>query len=235
MLKALSNEFRILSVQWMQAVARLFSGGWREELQRIRRFAAMRSTIEVLLWASAAVGLGIFLVSYSSALFHQHQQRQRLMQLLAAIGQQRPAAREVGYSATASNMPIDGLLGLMEIPRLGISATYEEGIDDDTLAGAIGHVPGTPLPGEIGNAGLAAHRDTYFRRLGEVQAGDLIVFKTRRGERHYLVQRSSIVQPDDVSVLDNTPDATVTLVTCYPFRYVGSARQRFIVTAKLQE
>jgi sortase A len=192
--------------------------------------------LEMGLWAIAFAGLGIFVVSYSAAALHQHQQRRRLEALLTSATPSRsPSAMLANYSVSSPRIPIDGLLGMMEIPRVEISAVYEEGVDDDTLAGGIGHVPGTPLPGEVGNAALAAHRDTYFRRLGEVQVGDVINVKTRRGEHHYRVARTAIVQPGDISVLDNTPVATLTLVTCYPFRYVGTAPQRFVVTATMQD
>jgi sortase A len=209
---------------------------WQDALARGRRYVGARTVLEMGLWAIAFSGIGMFVVSYSAAALHQHQQRRRLEALLTSASPLRsPSAVLANYSASSPRIPIDGLLGLMEIPRLEISAVYEEGVDDDTLAGGIGHVPGTPLPGETGNAALAAHRDTYFRRLGEVQVGDVINVKTRRGEHHYRVARTAIVQPGDVSVLDNTPVATLTLVTCFPFRYVGAAPQRFVVTATMQD
>jgi sortase A len=215
---------------WNVPVARR----WQDALARGRRHVGARTVLEMGLWAIAFAGLGIFAISYTAAALHQHQQRMRLEALLtAATSLRSPAARLA--KASSPRIPIDGLLGLMEIPRLEISAVYEEGVDDDTLAGGIGHLPGTPLPGEAGNAALAAHRDTYFRRLGEVQVGDVINVKTRHGEHHYRVARTAIVQPGDVSVLANTPVATLTLVTCFPFRYVGSAPQRFVVTATMQD
>jgi sortase A len=209
---------------------------WQDALARGRRYVGARTVLEMGLWVVAFAGLGMFLVSYSAAALHQHQQRRRLEALLTSATPSRsPSTTLADYSASAPRIPIDGLLGLMEIPRLEISAVYEEGVDDDTLAGGIGHVPGTPLPGETGNAALAAHRDTYFRRLGEVQVGDVINVKTRRGEHHFRVARTAIVQPGDVSVLDNTGVATLTLVTCFPFRYVGTAPQRFVVSATMQD
>ncbi len=209
---------------------------WQEALARTQRHVGVRTVLEMGLWAIAFVGLGIFVVSYSVAALHQHRQRQQLEALLTSTTPLRSrSASQVNHSASSPRIPIDGLLGLMEIPRLEISAVYEEGVDDDTLAGGIGHVPGTPLPGETGNAALAAHRDTYFHRLGEIQVGDVINVRTRRGEHHYRVARTAIVRPGDISVLDNTPVATLTLVTCYPFRYVGTAPQRFVVTATMQD
>ena len=108
-----------------------------------------------------------------------------------------------------------------------------DGSRDNTLQLAIGHIGGTALPGEPGNIGLAAHRDTFFRRLGEIQANDQIRLVTREGTFTYRVQGTQIVEPRDTWVLRPTDVSSVTLVTCYPFRYVGSAPQRFIVRAEL--
>jgi sortase A len=227
---------------WLQAPAALpewnlpLPPRWQRALAWARGYVGVRTVLEMGLWAIAFAGLGTFVVSYSAATLHQYQQRRRLEALLTSAAPLRSqSTTNVNYSANSPRIPIDGLLGLMEIPRLEISAVYEEGVDDDTLAGGIGHVPGTPLPGEPGNAALAAHRDTYFHRLGEVQVGDVIHVKTRRGEHHYRVASTAIVKPGDVSVLDNTPVATLTLVTCYPFNYVGTAPQRFVVTATMQD
>jgi sortase A len=208
---------------------------WQDVLVRGQRHVGVRTVLEMGLWAVAFAGLGLFVVSYTAAALHQNRQRQRLEALLTSATRLPTRSATLANSASSPRIPIDGLLGLMEIPRLEISAVYEEGVDDDTLAGGIGHVPGTPLPGETGNAALAAHRDTYFRRLGEIQIGDMIDVKTRRGEHHYRVSHTAIVQPGNISVLGNTPVATLTLVTCFPFRYVGTAPQRFVVTATMQD
>ena len=107
-----------------------------------------------------------------------------------------------------------------------------EGDDDATLAIAIGHLPGTALPWQSGNAVLAGHRDTFFRLLKDLRQGDLIRMTTTRGTFDYQVVRTEIVEPDDISALAPTSDRALTLVTCYPFVYVGRAPQRFIVHAK---
>lgn len=119
------------------------------------------------------------------------------------------------------------------VPRLKLSAVAREGIDAGTLAVAIGHVPGTALPGETGNAAFAAHRDTFFRPLRGAHEGDLVIVTTPRGTYRYRITGSEVVAPDDVSVLGQTAEPTLTLVTCYPFNYVGRAPYRFIVRAEL--
>jgi sortase A len=125
------------------------------------------------------------------------------------------------------------VLGKIEIQHVGISAMIAEGVDHGTLKRAVGHIPGTALPGEDGNIVLAAHRDTFFRPLRNIQKGDEIALTTLRGAYRYRVESIQIVGPDDVGVLSPTKQPTLTLVTCYPFYFVGSAPKRFIVRAGL--
>jgi sortase A len=122
-------------------------------------------------------------------------------------------------------------LALLRVPRLGIDVPVLEGTDDLTLNRGAGWIEGTARPGEAGNVGVSAHRDGFFRGLKDVVVGDEIVLETPRDTARYEVAWTKIVDPDDVSVLDETGGAAVTLVTCYPFYYVGSAPQRFIVRA----
>jgi len=123
------------------------------------------------------------------------------------------------------------LLGRLRIPRLHVAAMVREGADAGTLRSAIGHIPGTALPGKAGNVGLAGHRDTFFRALRNIEKDDTIDFETEAGTFRYAVQSTKIVSPRDVSVLAAASGRTLTLVTCYPFYYVGSAPKRFIVRA----
>ena len=123
------------------------------------------------------------------------------------------------------------LLGRLKIPRLHVAAMVREGADSGTLRTAIGHIPGTALPGKTGNVGLAGHRDTFFRALRDIEKDDAIDFETDSGTFRYAVQSTRIVSPRDVSVLTASSGRTLTLVTCYPFYYVGSAPKRFIVRA----
>jgi sortase A len=124
------------------------------------------------------------------------------------------------------------LIGKIDIPRLNISTIVKEGVDDRTLDLAAGHIPDTALPGQTGNVGVAAHRDTLFRNLKDVRRDDKITLSTLDGEYVYRVVSTKIVQPTDVSVLDASPnEKTLTLVTCYPFYFVGDAPKRFIVRA----
>lgn len=122
-------------------------------------------------------------------------------------------------------------LALLRLPRLNIDVPVLEGTDDLTLNRGAGWIEGTARPGEAGNIGLSAHRDGFFRGLKDVTVGDEIVLETPRETARYAVTWTKIVDPDDVSVLEETGGPAVTLVTCYPFYFVGSAPQRFIVRA----
>jgi sortase A len=112
-------------------------------------------------------------------------------------------------------------------------ATDMEGTDARTLRRAVGHIPGTPLPGQRGNVAITGHRDTYFRPLLKIRKDDEIMLTTLGGSYRYLVDSIKVVNPEETDVLDNSSDAILTLVTCYPFYFVGPAPKRFIVRAHM--
>lgn len=120
----------------------------------------------------------------------------------------------------------------LSAPKLGLAATVLEGSDDATLAKGAGHIEDTAMPGEPGNVGIAGHRDTIFRALRRTKVGDEYDLKTANGLFRYRVARTMIVKPDDVYVLDATSRPTLTLVTCWPFEFIGHAPKRFIVQAE---
>jgi sortase A len=142
---------------------------------------------------------------------------------------ERPASGDVAIPAAGP----DGLIGRMEVQRLGVSVVVMEGTSNKILRRAVGHIAGTAMPGQAGNVGIAGHRDTFFRPLRKIQPDDIITLSTLRGSYRYRVVFTKVVSPDDVAVLN--PDGkkeALTLVTCYPFYYVGSAPERFIVRAE---
>jgi sortase A len=168
------------------------------------------------------------------------------LERLAVAFEQRAANRELeDVRMAAPPRPAEGaahldqplangaLVGRIELPRVGVAAIVREGDDVSVLRRAVGHVPGTALPGDSGNAGLAGHRDTFFRGLRNVREGDRITVTTPQELLHYEVRSMRIVEPTDVSVLAPTTRPTLTLVTCYPFNYIGAAPKRFIVQAEL--
>jgi sortase A len=138
---------------------------------------------------------------------------------------------KVGAPAASHVVPPDGLLGKIDVERLGVSVVVMEGTTDKTLRRAVGHIAGTALPGGPGNVGIAGHRDTFFRPLRKIQPDDIITLTALGGVYRYRVVSTKVVRPDDVGVLNSDGSEILTLVTCYPFYYVGSAPERFIVRA----
>jgi sortase A len=124
-------------------------------------------------------------------------------------------------------------MAVVQIPRIHLAVPLLEGTDERTLSRDVGHIAGTARPGEMGNIGIAGHRDSFFRGLKDIKLGDAIELKTVKGTDTYEVDQIDIVTPDDVSVLRPRATASLTLVTCYPFHFIGSAPQRYIVGAFL--
>jgi sortase A len=188
----------------------------------------------ILRWTRRALAVSAFvLLGYSAFVVldswsFQGAEDRRLEQALA------PPPQTAGRVVLASLSPAQtgGLIGRMEIPRLGLSVIVMEGTSTGTLRHAVGHIAGTVLPGQLGNTGISGHRDTFFRPLRNIKANDLITLRTAAGEYRYRVTATSVVDPDDVAVLDNGENEALTLVTCYPFYFVGPAPKRFIVRAE---
>jgi sortase A len=129
----------------------------------------------------------------------------------------------------------DPPLAVLRIPKLHIVAPVLDGTGDFALNAGLGHIPGTARPGEHGNIGIAGHRDGFFRGLKDIVKGDTIELETTRATQIYVVDRIYLTKPQDVSVLRSGSTPVITLVTCYPFYYVGSAPQRYIVQASLRQ
>ena len=159
--------------------------------------------------------------------------------LLQAAALQQPAAPDLSLwdperiSAwrQASSEPAPPPLGVLRIPKIRLEVPVLRGTDEFTLNRAVGHIDDTALPGTDGNSGIAGHRDGFFRGLKDIGPDDAIELETLRGKEVYRVERTWVVSPEDVSVLDPTPTRSLTLVTCYPFYHVGPAPQRYIVRA----
>ena len=180
-----------------------------------------------LIWLGSAliVGGAVVLAWYCWALHERAAAQQRAKEWLI-----RTTA--VHHPAPAAPVRRGDVIGELEIPRLKMSVMVFEGDDAGILKQGAGHIPGTALPLGSGNIGIAAHRDTYFRPLRGISAIDVIALKTPAGTSRYAVTDFKIVRPTDVDVLARAPGRDLTLVTCYPFFYVGSASERFIVHAR---
>jgi sortase A len=135
-------------------------------------------------------------------------------------------------AAGSRELSAGGVIGDMMVPRLGLKVVVAEGVTDGVLKRAAGHMPETSLPGQQGNVALAAHRNTFFGPLRRIHLGDIIVLKTAEASFLYQVESTSVVAPSNVQVLEASTAPTLTLITCFPFDYVGAAPQRFIVRAR---
>ncbi|MGA7795370.1 MAG: class D sortase [Candidatus Acidiferrales bacterium] len=133
-----------------------------------------------------------------------------------------------------STVPVadGGVIGEIEVPRLKLKAIVVQGDSENLLRRAVGHLPETALPGEAGNVGLAGHRDGLFRPLRNVRPGDSLTLSTPDRKYEYLVEWTAVVPPTAVQVLQPTAEPTLTLVTCFPFYFVGTAPERFVVRAR---
>jgi sortase A len=181
--------------------------------------------------ARALLGGGLLALTYSAYVVidgRAHQVDQR-----AVFEQARAAAPEAATALPATLREGDPL-GIVAIPRLGLSVVVAQGESDAVLRRGVGHLADTALPGAGGNVVLAGHRDTYFRALEDVRRGDVISVRTLDGDYEYVVESTDAVAPTDLRVLEPTDTATLTLITCFPFRFVGAAPDRFIVRARLR-
>ncbi len=129
------------------------------------------------------------------------------------------------------NNPAPPPLAVLRVPKIGLEVAVLPGTDEFTLNRAVGHIEDTALPGADGNAGIAGHRDGFFRGLKDVGPGDAIEVQLLHSKEVYHVERVWVVYPEDVSVLEPTATRSLTLVTCYPFYHIGPAPQRYIVRA----
>jgi sortase A len=214
--------------------------------------------LERALFLVGILCLGTFAWSWLDARLFEAEQTERLEQALAAAPRTPPPRKVRPASETDSfesfrqgaervqqeekeeekepppPAPNEGeLIGRIHVPRLGVSAIVLEGVGKRTLRRGAGHIPATALPEQgTGNVGIAAHRDSFFRGLKDVRENDTIELTTLDGTFRYEVAWTRIVKPEDVSVLSPTDEPVLTLVTCYPFYYVGSAPKRFIVRAR---
>ena len=225
---------------------------------RSRAIRKIRRWLEYLFLTVGILAVGIFIWSIASQAVYQDwgnwafdQQMQgrratvwgylnaRKDQLLARSGKP-PAAPSIATPPTppAPSVPRpvppaeNSLIARLSIPRLQLTAMVREGVGEGTLRVALGHIPGTAMPGQDGNVGVAGHRDRIFRGLRQIRKNDVIDLETPTGNYSYQVDSTSIVKPQDVSVLQAADHPELTLVTCYPFYYIGAAPDRFIVKAR---
>lgn len=195
---------------------------------RVRTADAVRGALFAV--AAASLGTAGFVV-LDARLFDARQRREAREWSRggsAAAGPLRDGAASYARLRAARGQS----WGRLEAAGRGLSAPLVEGIEPGALLHAVGHVPGTAFPGEAGNVVLAGHRDMHFRPLRMMKADDLITLTTPDGTFAYRVVGLDVVSPHDAHVMDPTPRPQLTLITCYPFRFVGPAPERFVVRAE---
>lgn len=181
--------------------------------------------IEHGLWVAGFVAIGYSAFLWARAEYAQTQGNWTLEH----VSSERPWPKE----SSGFRGPREGtLVGRIEIPRLDLFAVVFEGTSEDTLARGVGHLTGSAAPGERGNSVLAGHRDSFFRELRDIRKGDNITVRSLDGKFRYRVESTMIVYPDQTEVLEAGNEPYLTLITCFPFRYIGNAPQRFVVRAR---
>lgn len=193
---------------------------------------------ERLAWTGGVAAVGLWSLLSVSGAMGARRELQRFAESQEAAAPARSTPDQRLWSAArvrawlgAQTTPSPPPVAVLRIPAIDLEVAVLEGTDEWTLNRAVGLIDGTASPGDPGNTGIAGHRDGFFRGLKDVYAGVALDLEIRGAVHHYRVERTWIVEPDDVSVLDPTATPAVTLVTCYPFYFVGSAPQRFIVRA----
>ncbi len=202
---------------------------------------ACRARVRYFFLAVAIACLGFYSYAYFERVLYQTYESREFDQALerrVAVAVPNHQTRPIGRATRTSSKPLpwakspSAVIGRLSIPRLHFSAMVLEGVGERTLQVAVGHIPATALPGQAGNVGVAGHRDTFFRGLKDLKNGDEIQFSTLHGEYQYVVESLIVVQPDDVAVLAPSSENVLTMVTCYPFSYIGNAPKRFVVRAR---
>jgi sortase A len=176
--------------------------------------------------------VGMWLKSYGEAHAFQSQQARAFDTAVQEADDSENAGAGVSENRIISPAVFSGM-GRIVIPRLGISAMIDQGLDRAVLERAVGHIPSTAEPGQSGNVALAGHRETFFRHLGAVRNNDLIRIETLNGTYSYRVAWNAVVDPRRTDLLAPTDVQSLTLVTCYPFHWAGPAPKRFVVRATL--
>jgi len=199
---------------------------------------AMRRRQQSLVWcqyiflALGLLALGFCAKPLTQAWRYQRWARQQMENQMSHRETTLGSAADQEKKTSSEGLHQMSPIGRLEIPRVHISAMVAEGTSPRVLSRAVGHAVGTALPGQKGNVTLAAHRDTFFRHLGDVRSGDIIELEEPGHEYRYQVRFTAVVGPQETWVLEPTGKETLTLLTCYPFHFVGPAPDRFVIRAR---
>jgi len=205
---------------------------------------APRTMVRYFFLALGIACLGVYSYAYLERVLYQTYESREFdrtpVRSAAAVAASNDKITSIGRVGRSSRKSVSSsrflsptaLIGRLSVPRLHLSAMVREGIGQNTLQLAVGHIPATALPGQAGNVGVAGHRDTFFRGLKDLRTGDEIQFATLSGDFKYEVESLIVVDPNNVGVLAPSSENVLTLVTCYPFSYIGTAPKRFVVRAR---
>lgn len=204
-----------------------------------KRRRSLAAWVEGTLWAIAAASAVLVLLAAADRAIFSARETRLLDESTAAVERARePGAAEASLAlgadrersvSPAAEVPF---VAKLDIPSIALTALVVDGVDAKTLRRAVGRIPSSSLPGEAGDVALAGHRDSDFRSLGKLERGDPLFLRTAYGEFRYEVESIRIVTPQRVDVLTPADHPTLTLVTCYPFHYVGPAPLRYVVRAR---
>jgi len=190
--------------------------------------------LERALWTAGCCALGYYVFASIDASLKQRQLAQSFEESRTHVGV--PAQATLNNStADLQKAPTQSgsrLVGRLEIPNLNLSSVILEGVGSQTLRVGLGHVPGTSMPGQPGNVVIAGHRDTFFRPLRKMKICDELSIDTTTHTYYYQVRSVEIVDPHNVNALRFHNRDELTLITCYPFSYIGPAPKRFVVHAE---
>ncbi len=197
---------------------------------RKTKYVALLGT-ELLLWTVAVLCFGA--IFFAAAMSFEARKHAAVVLAQAQSASAIPEPHAKAGEANAATLRAGEVIGQLEIPELRLAVPVTAGIESSSLLRGVGHIEGTAMPGGLGTLGLAGHRDTYFRPLRGIKTGMDVRVSDRSGTYHYAVDSTEIVLPEQVDVLAIRSRPELTLITCFPFDYVGAAPKRFIVHAHL--
>ena len=225
-MKASAKALRILEVGFLVMGLLLLAMFAAAHIHRFIMFRAEMAKFEAQLESASGSAAGIEAIDGANRNADLHQAQNPDYSLWSN--------RRTKLHQASLREPVESL-GVLRIPALHLEVPILEGTDEVTLNRGVGRIASSALPGQRGNIGIAGHRDGFFRRLKDVHTGDAIELATMSGTDIYVIDRIGVISPNDVAVLHPRTNDSVTLVTCYPFYFVGPAPRRFIVQASLKE
>lgn len=195
----------------------------------------VRNSTEALLWVVFGICITTYALAQLSAVFAQERAIESFRDRVTEVDRSLWSESRIAHHETAlAQVEDDVPLGILSVPSIDLEVAIFDGTSTRALNLGIGRVAGTARVGEPDNLALAGHRDGFFRGLKNIDVGDELILETDDRTQHYEVTEYFVVTPEDVYVLEQNGEPSITLITCYPFYVLGHAPKRFIVRARLQ-